>query len=288
MVMKALFCPKFVMALALACGLVTSNLNAAKRADEADKSKDEGRVVELFSAMDSGEVEVELIPKDSTRCTVIIKNKAKEPLRIKLPEAFAGVPVLGQAAGGMMGGGGMGGMGGFGGGGMGGGGMGGMGGGQGLGGGMGGGGMGGMGGMGGGGLMGGGGFFNVAPDKDRKLKLTTVCLEHGKPEPRPQLKYKLVPLESFTKTPEVIALCKALGSGKLDQKSAQAATWHYTDNMTWEQLAQKIGVKHLNGSVEPFFTLPQIRLGMNYAAEAAREAQLMKERDEKSDSLSQR
>ncbi len=286
MVLKALYRPKFVMALALACGLVASNLNAAKRADEADQTKEEGRVVEMFSAIDDGDLEVELIPKDSTRCTVIFKNKTDEPLRIKLPDAFAGVPVLGQMAGGMMGGGGMGGMGGFGGGGMGG--MGGMGGGggQGFGGGMGGG-MGG-GGFGGGGMMGGGGFFNVAPDKTRNLKVPTVCLEHGKPEPRPQMKYKIVRLHTFNQSGEVAELCKALGTGKLDQKSAQAAAWHFTDNMSWQQLANKIGIKHLNGTVEPFFTPAQIRLGMSYATEAVRRAELKRQQDEKSDSLSQR
>ena len=287
MVMKALFRPKFVMALALACGLVTSSLNAAKRPEETDKSEDAGRIVEMFSAMESGDIEVELIPKDSTRCTVIVKNKAKEPLRIKLPDAFAGVPVLGQGMmGGMGGGGGMGGMGGMGGGmgGMGGG----MGGGQGMGGGMGG--MGGgMGGMGGGGMGGmGGGFFNVEPDKARKLKVTTVCLEHGKPEPRPQMKYKIVPIESFTQTPEVIELCKMVGTGKLDQRSAQAAAWHYTDGMTWEQLGSKIGIKHLNGSVEPFFNRVQLRAGMQIAAEASLRAQASQQSDEKSDSLSQK
>ncbi len=260
------------------------SLNAAKRPEETDKPKDDGRVVEMFSAMESGDLEVELIPKDSTRCTVIVKNKAKEPLRIKLPDAFAGVHVLGQGMmGGMGGGGGMGGMGG----GMGGMGGGGMGGGQGMGGGMGG--MGGgMGGMGGG--MGGmgGGFFNVEPDKARNLKVTTICLEHGKPEPRPQMKYKIVPIESFTQAPEVIELCKMLGTGKLDQRAAQAAAWHYTDGLTWDQLKNKIGVQHLNGSVEPFFNILQLRVGMNIAAEASRRAQANRQTDEKSDSLSQK
>ena len=92
-----------------------------------------------------------------------------------------------------------------------GGGMGGMGGGQMMGGGMGGmgggmmGGMGGgMGGMGmGGGMMGGGGggFFSIPPEKTVQVPLTTVCLEHGKAEPRTKMTYKLVKLEEYTSDP---------------------------------------------------------------------------------------
>ena len=82
--------------------------------------------------MKSGDIEVQFIPKNAEEARVLVKNKTKQPLRIEMPAAFAGVPVLAQFGGGGMGGGGMGG-----------GGMGGGGGGQGMGGGMGGGGMGG-------------------------------------------------------------------------------------------------------------------------------------------------
>ena len=54
--------------------------------------------VDMFAAIEKGDIEVKLIPKDSTECRVTIKNKTKKPLNVKLPEAFAGVPVLGQAA----------------------------------------------------------------------------------------------------------------------------------------------------------------------------------------------
>ena len=144
--------------------------------------------------------------------------------------------------------------------------MGGMGGGMGgMGGGM------GMGGMGGG--MGGmGGFFDVKPGKVGKLRVPTVCLEHGKPEPNPRMAYKLVPIESLTTKPEVIELCKMLGTGKLPQTAAQAAAWHFTDGFTWEQLAQKVGATHLLGPSEPYFTLQEIQAGMQIAAESIRKA----------------
>ncbi len=40
-----------------------------------------------------------------------------------------------------------------------------------------------------------GGFFNVKPGKVGKLRVPTVCLEHGKPDPNPRMAYKLVPIE---------------------------------------------------------------------------------------------
>jgi hypothetical protein len=193
----------------------------------------------LFEGMESGEIEVKVIPKDSTEGTITVKNKAGKPLTIKLPDAFAGVPVLAQgllgdpAAGG--GGGGGGANQGFGAGGAG----------------M----MGGMGGMGGQ----AGGFFNVAPEKIAKIKIAMVCLDHGKKDPSPRVPYKLIPIESYAKDPAVVEVIKMLAKGEIDQHSAQAAAWHLQNGLSWDALAKKIGVKHLNGSVEPYFTVAHLQ-----------------------------
>jgi hypothetical protein len=251
----------------LALGFVLAT-SLALRADEASLSSKsakveapQGELVELFAGAAKGDIEVKLILKDSTTGQVIITNKTKKPLTIQLPEAFAGVPVLAQ---------------GFGGGGLGGGG------GnnnnnnqnqnQGVGGGM----MGGMGGgMGGGGFGGGGGggLFNVAPEKAGKLKVTIVCLEHGKVDPNPRVNYQLRPLESFTSKPEVIEVVKMLSKGEIDQHSAQAAAWHLANDMSWSELANKVGKKHLNGSVEPYFTAGHLELGVRATREAAHRAE---------------
>ena len=66
--------------------------------------------VEMFKAMDAGQIDVRIIPKDATLCTVMVENKSDKPLSILMPEAFAAVPVLAQAGG--IGGGGQGGFGG--------------------------------------------------------------------------------------------------------------------------------------------------------------------------------
>jgi len=76
-------------------------------------------VRELFSAEAEGLVEIRFIANDSRSAQVILKNTSGKPLSLKMPSAFAAVPVLAQM--GMGGMGGMGGMNGMGGGGMGGG-----------------------------------------------------------------------------------------------------------------------------------------------------------------------
>ena len=297
MVLKSAFRPACVAVVVLAIGLMALRSGAAEKSKVKDADKAEIKTVEMFAAMESGDIDVKLIPKDSKQSTVLIENKLDTPVRIKLPDAFAGVPVLGQMGMGMGGmgrhgrrhgwrhgrhgwrhgwhgrwhgwhgrrhGWGMGGMGG---------GMGGMG--------------GGMGGMGGG--MGGmGGFFNVKPGKVAKLRVPTVCLEHGKPEPNPRMAYKLVPIETLTTKPEVIELCKMLGTGRLPQSAAQAAAWHFSDNMTWEQLALKVGVDHLIGPSEPYFTGQELQAAMQIAAESTRRAQENPAYKEQTESLSQK
>jgi len=143
--------------------------------------------------------------------------------------------------------------------------------------------MGGGMGMGGGGM---GGFQNIEPGKVRKFKVTTVCLEHGKKEPNPRVKYDIIPIESFTKKPEVIELCRMLGSGQLNQSAAQAAAWHFTDDLTWIELVNKIGARHLNGTVDRFFHPNTVRLGMRYAQVAAQRAKLRPSQVDKIESLS--
>ncbi|MCI0358319.1 MAG: hypothetical protein L0211_07545 [Planctomycetaceae bacterium] len=238
------------------CGI----LCAAEPAKTAKSARPEAAVVELFAGMEAGDIEVKVIPKDATGGNITVKNKTDKPLTIKLPEAFAGVPVLAQGFGG--------GLGGCPGGGLGGGGQGG--GNQGFGGG----GMGGM--MGGMGMgMGGGGMFAVGPDKATKIKFVAICLDHGLKDPSPRVEYQLVPIDEYAKDPAVTEIIKLMVAGKLDQHSAQAAAWHLQNGLTWEELASKIGAKHLNGSIEPYFTAVQLQraaVATRFAQEHAEKA----------------
>src|SRR5258708_6025169 len=68
----------------------------AAQPEKKSDSSEPPQKVELFSAMEKGEIDVKLILKDSRGGNVLITNKTKKPLTIQLPVAFAGVPVLAQ------------------------------------------------------------------------------------------------------------------------------------------------------------------------------------------------
>ena len=236
-------------------GVVTTLATAAplQKKSKPGEFNPANATIEMFQGINAGDLEVKVIPKDSTECRVFIKNKTDKPLNVKLPEAFAAVPVVAQFGGG--GGGGapragggarrdsgssnnanqsMGG---------------------------------GMGGMGMGGMGGGGGMFNVAPEKVGDLTATTVCLEHGKGEPKPKVPYVIQPIESFTKKADVQELCRMLGQGRIDQRAAQVAAWHLSDGMSWEELAAK-RLRFANGTSRPYFSPQEIQAGMQIATAA--------------------
>ncbi|NLX95151.1 MAG: hypothetical protein GXY83_03135 [Rhodopirellula sp.] len=266
---------KWLPRLGLAAGMAIVLSGWLFAADRADTAPAATTTVEMFSAIESGQIDVKLIPKNSKQARIMIENKTDQPLSVKLPEAFAGVPVLAQFGGGM-GGGGLGG-------GLGGGGMGGGGGGaQTMGGGMGGG-MGGMGGMGGGGM----GMFNVAPEQVGQFKVTTVCLEHGKDEPNPHVPYEIRPLEEVTSEPEVLELCSMLGKGMMDQRVAQVAAWHLANDMSWQELAAK-QLRFANGTRASYFSPQEIRAAMQVVAVANQAVQQRQGADAKSDSFSRK
>ncbi|MDA8745684.1 hypothetical protein N9N28_13710 [Rubripirellula amarantea] len=222
----------------------------------ADKTpEDDALSLEMFAAMDAGQVDVKIIPQDATKANVIIKNLTDKPVNLALPEAFASVPVLAQGMMGGMGGGGMGGGGGGGGGAQaGGGGMGGMG--------------GGGGGMGGGGM--GGGMMRIPAEKMKKFAVQTVCLEHGKQDPNPRMAYKIVPLEEFTTKADVRVLCESLGYGQVAQNAAQAAAWHMMDGLSWQELANKNRVESKYIGTIKWFNSIELHTAKAVVSEAAR------------------
>lgn len=246
-----------VVALFVAPALLLAAPKKAPIAKGSAKLHPNAETVEMFAAMKSGDIDVQLIPKNAEEARVLVKNNTNKPLRIEMPAAFAGVPALAQFGGGGMGGGGMGG------GGMGGGGNQGMGGGMGggmMGGGMGGGGM-------GGGMGGGGGFFNVAPEKVGQVKVGLLCLEHGKKDPRPGIPYEIKPITALTSNSAVHELLMQFANDKYNQRAAQAAAWHLNNNMSWQQLAAK-KIPHLNRPSEPYFTRSELEAAMRIAEDA--------------------
>lgn len=241
-------CSLALLALALVGPSAVAKTKASAKAAPA-------REVEMFAGMESGELGVQIIARSDREARLIIENKTKQPLSIKLPEAFAAVPVAAQFGGG---GGGMGGGGG--------GGMGGGGGQQASGGGMGG------GGMGGGGMGGGGGMFSIPAEDTAKIELQTVCLDHGLRNPSSSKPYKIVPADSHVKNPAVVELLKAYGRGELEFGAAQAAAWNLNSQMSWDALSAKLTGTERNFNRSAYFSPAQIRAGMMYAQEAQRRA----------------
>jgi hypothetical protein len=228
--------------------------------------------VDLFDGMNSGQLDAKIVTLSDHQARIFIKNKTDQPLSIKLPEAFAAVPLaqFGGGGGGARGGGGGGGR-------SGGSSRSGSGGGQQQ---SSGGGLGGSGGGGGG----GGGVFSVPAEKTAEIDAPTLCLDHGLRDPSPSVPYKLMPAEDHLDRPAVVELLKAFGRGELDQQAAQAAAWHLNNDMSWDELAaQKQGTKR-SINRPPYFTAAQMKAATAYAGAAeARAEESAKEKKEKSD-----
>jgi len=242
------------LVLAIAVALIPSALFAQEKKTKLEPGEfnPADEKVELFAAMAANQVEVKFIPRDAEQARLIVKNKTNKPLNVELPEAFASIPVLAQ--GGFGGAGGAGGAGG---------------GGQAGGGGFGGGG----GGQGGGQGGGGGGFFmNVAPEKAQEIKVAMLCLEHGKPDPRPAMPYTIKPLSAFSTDPALRELVKMFGRGQLSHASAQAAAWHISNKMSFEELAAK-QIRRASGERYPYFSRQDIQAAMAIANAAKVQAQ---------------
>jgi hypothetical protein len=237
--------------LLLAAAAAWADENRTKPTKIGEYNPD-AQTVEMFAAIEKGDIVVKLIPKDSTQSKIIIENKTAQPLNVKLPDAFAGVPILAQVGG--AGGGRNSGSSGS------------HKGNQGVG--------GGMGGMGGGGM--GGGMFSVPPEGVGKLDVPTVCLDHGKREPRAAIPYEIKPIDSYTTKTGVRELCQMLGNGQVSRRAAQAAAWHLNNGMTWEQLAAK-RLHHAGGASQPYFTQAEIQAGMQAATAAERTAKEQQE-----------
>jgi hypothetical protein len=243
-------------AVLFSCGSLSADeMKGVQRYDPADGT------VELFFGIEQGRLEARLIVKDSTECRVFITNKSDQPLNVSMPAALAGVPVLAQFLGPNLDGfdrnNGA----------------------QGVG-------IGNQFGVDRGNNVGGQPFvnpggggnpmfapFNIPPEKVAILRLRAVCLEHGKPDPRPRMEYELKPIDSLTDNREVVALCQLLGRSEVTQRAAQAAAWHLQNGMSWEELVALQAKIALGRYSRPFFTRAEITQARHAAEHATQLAQ---------------
>src|SRR5258708_28569231 len=196
--------------------------------------------VELFDAIEEGSVETTVIAKSANEASLFVTNKSDAAVSILVPKALVAVQVLkqffpqggrnaGPGAGFPVGNAGNAGMS------------------QPIGGGPQNGNLGnqqgqGLNAIGNGNGVGnnpGKGIFSVPPQKTVQVPLKTLCLAHGRPEPRSRMKYQLVKLEDYTNDPALQEALKLYAAGEADVQTAQAAVWHLTDKMSWEDLRAK-------------------------------------------------
>ena len=227
--------------------------------------------VDLFEAVDAGQVTIRLIPKNAMGGNVLIENKTDKPLTVKIPEAVAGVSIhsqFGNFGAGNLGlgnqgpgnnaamGNGQNGQ-------------------QQLGGGIG-------PAQGNGQAFGNGqgnnaqgvgqGFFSIPAEMVISLNFNSVCLEHGKPEPGPNSKYTLAPISKISRDPVLYQLLKVVRSGKVDTKAAQAAAWHQASKMSFQQLSEKMNTPLGALTQTPDFTRSQILAAEELIAQAKQKA----------------
>ena len=226
-----------------------SNKESKRKVVPAQKVNESLDHIDVFEGIESGVLDVKMIPKDAMGGNMLIENKGDKPLNVDFPAAFIGKQVLKQFGGG--GGGGQ--QGGFGGGGQ-------------------------QGGQQGGGGGGGGGFFSVPADKVVRVTYRSVCLEHGKPEPTSRMTYRIGKVEEISSDPVLMETLKMVSNGQLDPQAGQAATWHLTDKMSWDQLAAK-AIPHIGRPSTPYFSAETLARAQNIHTAAVSRAA---ERDEKS------
>jgi hypothetical protein len=100
------------------------------------------------------------------------------------------------------------------------------------------------------------GFFSIPPEKTVQIGLSSVCLNYGRREPHAGMKYQLVKADAVTTDPLLIQLLEDY-TPRTNRNSQQAAAWHLSSGLTWEQIA-KLTDEKIPGNRVPLFTKQQI------------------------------
>lgn len=117
-------------------------------------------------------------------------------------------------------------------------------------------------------------FFSIPPDRSVWLKIDSVCLDQGKPTPRPKMPYVLVPVEEQVDDPVLQQLLAEYDPAKHDRDVLQAAAWHLASEKSWRDLAT---LTTRRGNVDrPVFDRETLR----YAWDLVEDARQVVERDE--------
>ena len=104
------------------------------------------------------------------------------------------------------------------------------------------------------------------------MTVATICLNHGKADPNPRMKYKVVRLEEVNDSPVIEGFCRVLATGRVSQNIAQAAAWHVANGLTWEALIRKPRVVSEYTGVELFFSSFEVQAAMRLTSSVTAEA----------------
>ena len=256
----------------LASCLATTAVAASKQPIKKLKHDPSIPPVELFDAIEQGLVETTVIAKSSNEAQLFVTNKSDATVSIQVPRAVVAVQVLkqifpqrgGSSGSGQQGGGSGGGAQPVGGGAQ-------TGGGNQA--------QGTNNGNGNGNGVGNGfqnvmgnGFFSVPPQKTVQVPLKTVCLAHGKPDPRQRMKYQLVKLEDYSNDLVLHETLKLFASGATETETAQAAVWHLTDKMSWSDLKAK-QIERIGLDPVPYFNEKHVDAAEKLVDQAREQAQ---------------
>lgn len=100
-------------------------------------------------------------------------------------------------------------------------------------------------------------IFAIPPESTREFRVATVCVEHGKPNPRSMVKYELARPAEVGVGPELADALVSYGRGESDQEAMQAAAWHLANGKTWDELRKMSRMAAVNAQ-SPVFTSQEL------------------------------
>tara|TARA_R110002095_G_scaffold102921_1_gene90235 strand:+ start:1409 stop:2269 length:861 start_codon:yes stop_codon:yes gene_type:complete len=101
------------------------------------------------------------------------------------------------------------------------------------------------------------GLFTIPAEKTVRLRLQSVCLEHGKPSPSSLKTYELRPIESQVQDKALVLLLTKFDPRYDDWEMMQAIAWHLSSHMEWQELANEKKDRVIGGGV-PLFSTAQL------------------------------
>ncbi|MCH9653086.1 MAG: hypothetical protein K0U86_07120 [Planctomycetes bacterium] len=96
------------------------------------------------------------------------------------------------------------------------------------------------------------GLFTIPAEKTVRLRLRSVCLEHGKPSPSSLKTYELRPIESEVKDEALVLILKKFDPRYDDWEMVQAIAWHLSSHMNWRELANQKKNLSIGGGIPQF------------------------------------